>query len=198
MVPDVLPCYVVCDVSFSMSDHLDEVNAGMREFRGAVHADRRASTQIRLCVVVFAERPVVLQPLLPALDQAELIEPRQESGSDFGSAFTLLHHTVERDVRSSSSPTAGRPIRPGLTRWHGSAPRPRARRWSRSDSVPSTGPRWTASAPRGSSWGATVSGWASRWPPPSRGRPCGRSTCERSTVCPLLVHRPVATCFRRT
>jgi uncharacterized protein YegL len=99
MVPDVLPCYVVCDVSFSMSDHLDEVNAGMREFRGAVHADRRASTQIRLCVVVFAERPVVLQPLLPALDQAELIEPRQESGSDFGSAFTLLHHTVERDVR---------------------------------------------------------------------------------------------------
>jgi uncharacterized protein YegL len=100
MVPDVLPCYVVCDVSFSMSDHIDEVNAGMREFRGVVHADRRASAQVRLCVVVFAERPVVVQPLLPALDQAELIEPRQESGSDFGSAFTLLRNTIERDVRT--------------------------------------------------------------------------------------------------
>ena len=31
MVLDVLPCYLVCDVSFSMSDHIDEVNAGMRE-----------------------------------------------------------------------------------------------------------------------------------------------------------------------
>ena len=67
MVSDVLPCYVVCDVSFSMTDHIDEVNAGMREFRGAVHADRRATAQIRLCVVVFAERPLVVRPLLPAL-----------------------------------------------------------------------------------------------------------------------------------
>lgn len=100
MASDVLPCYVVCDVSYSMTDHIDEVNAGMREFRGVVHADRRAAAQIRLCVIVFAERPLVVQPLLPALDEAEPVRPRQESGSDFGSAFTLLHSTVERDVKS--------------------------------------------------------------------------------------------------
>jgi uncharacterized protein YegL len=100
MVSDVLPCYVVCDVSFSMTDHIDEVNAGMREFRGVVHADRRATAQIRLCVVVFADRPLVVQPLLPALDQAEPIRPRQESGSDFGSAFTLVRTIIERDVHS--------------------------------------------------------------------------------------------------
>lgn len=100
MVPDVLPCYLVCDVSFSMSDHIDEVNAGMREFRGVVHADRRATAQIRLCVVVFAESPLVVRPLLPALDLAELIRPRQESGSDFGSAFTLVRTIIERDVIS--------------------------------------------------------------------------------------------------
>jgi uncharacterized protein YegL len=100
MVPDVLPCYLVCDVSFSMSDHIDEVNAGMREFRGVVHADRRATAQIRLCVVVFAESPLVVRPLLPALDPAETIRPREESGSDFGSAFTLVRTTIERDVRA--------------------------------------------------------------------------------------------------
>ncbi|GGU40076.1 vWA domain-containing protein [Lentzea flava] len=99
MVPDVLPCYVVCDVSFSMADHLDEVNAGVREFRGVVHADRRATPQIWLCVVVFAENPLVVQPLRAALDPAEAITPRQESGSDFGSAFTLLRATIEHDVR---------------------------------------------------------------------------------------------------
>ena len=95
---DVLPCYVVCDVSFSMAGHIDEVNAGMREFRGVVHADRRASAQIRLCVVVFADRPLVVRPLAPALDPVEVIRPRQESGSEFGSAFRLLRGVVERDV----------------------------------------------------------------------------------------------------
>ncbi|SFR25003.1 Uncharacterized conserved protein YegL, contains vWA domain of TerY type [Lentzea waywayandensis] len=95
---EVLPCYVVCDVSFSMCDHVDEVNAGMREFRGVVHADRRATVQIRLCVVVFADRPLVVRPLSPALEPAEVIRPRQESGSDFGSAFTLVRTVIERDV----------------------------------------------------------------------------------------------------
>lgn len=100
MVPDVLPCYVVCDVSFSMTDHIDEVNAGMREFRGVVHADQRTATRIRLCVVVFADSPLVVQPLRDALDAAEVIIPRQESGSDFSSAFTLLGKLIEHDVRN--------------------------------------------------------------------------------------------------
>jgi uncharacterized protein YegL len=100
MVLDVLPCYVVCDVSFSMADHIAEVNAGMREFRGVVHAERRATAQIRLCVVVFADSPQVVQPLRAAIDPSETITPQQESGSDFGSAFTLLRTVIERDVRS--------------------------------------------------------------------------------------------------
>lgn len=100
MVSDVLPCYVVCDVSFSMTDHIAEVNAGMREFRGVVHAEWRAIAQIRLCVVVFADSPLVVQPLRAALDPPEVITPRQESGSDFGSAFTLVRNIIERDVQS--------------------------------------------------------------------------------------------------
>ncbi|MEV6236801.1 hypothetical protein [Lentzea sp. NPDC051838] len=100
MVLEVLPCYVVCDVSFSMTDHLAEVNAGMREFRGVVHADRRATAQIRLCVVVFAENPLVVQPLRVALDPPETITPHQESGSCFGSVFTLMRTVIERDVES--------------------------------------------------------------------------------------------------
>ncbi|WP_394617415.1 hypothetical protein JNUCC0626_48840 [Lentzea sp. JNUCC 0626] len=103
MEPDVLPCYLVCDVSFSMSGHLDEVNAGMREFRGVVHANRRAAAQIRLCVVVFADSPLVVRPLLPAIDPTENIRMRQESGSDFGSAFTLLRTVIESDVRALKS-----------------------------------------------------------------------------------------------
>jgi len=99
MVSDVLPCYIVCDVSLSMADHIEEVNAGLREFRGAVHADRVAVTQVRVCLVDFAESPRVVQPLRPAVEPAEIVRPRQESGTDFGATFTLMRNTIERDVK---------------------------------------------------------------------------------------------------
>ncbi|SDH17143.1 Uncharacterized conserved protein YegL, contains vWA domain of TerY type [Lentzea fradiae] len=112
MVPDVLPCYVVCDVSFSMTGHLDEVNAGLREFRGVVHAERRSAAQVRLCVVAFADRPAVVHPLAPALDEAAPVVARQESGSHFGAVFTFLRGVVERDVESLRAERTGvrRPV----------------------------------------------------------------------------------------
>ncbi|KOV84493.1 VWA domain-containing protein [Nocardia sp. NRRL S-836] len=99
MVSEVLPCYVLCDVSFSMADHLDEVNAGLREFRGAVHADRTAVAEVRVCVVAFARQPRVVQPLRPAIDGVEVVHARQESGTDFGAAFTLMRTRIDRDVK---------------------------------------------------------------------------------------------------
>jgi uncharacterized protein YegL len=100
MESDVLPCYVVCDVSSSMTDHIDELNAGLREFRGAVHAELPVTARVRVCLVGFAETPRVLQPLRPAIELAELTGPGQDGGTDFGLAFTLLRDTIDRDVRS--------------------------------------------------------------------------------------------------
>ncbi|MFI9006776.1 VWA domain-containing protein [Actinosynnema sp. NPDC053489] len=100
MAPEVLPCYVVCDVSLSMSDHLDEVNAGLREFRGAVHADPSATASVRVGVVGFAAVATVLQPLRPAAELAELSASRPRTGSNFGPAFALLRTTIADDVRA--------------------------------------------------------------------------------------------------
>ncbi len=100
MGSDVLPCYLVCDISFSMIDHFDELNAGLREFRGAVHAERSVAARVSVCVVGFAAVPCVVQPLRPALELAELTGPPPDGGSDFGSAFTLLRQTIDRDVRT--------------------------------------------------------------------------------------------------
>ncbi|MEU4741673.1 hypothetical protein AB0G02_14580 [Actinosynnema sp. NPDC023658] len=97
---DVLPCYVVCDVSFSMTDHLDEVNAGLREFRGAVHADPSASARIRACVIGFAATPAVLQPLRPAVDLTDLRAVGHGAATNFGPAFALVRDTIDRDVRA--------------------------------------------------------------------------------------------------
>ncbi|MGA6165285.1 vWA domain-containing protein [Amycolatopsis magusensis] len=96
---DVLPCYVVCDISSSMIDHIEDLNAGLREFRGAVHADRAVAAGVRVCVVGFADVPRVLQPLGPAINLVELTGPGSDGGSDFGLAFTLLRDTIDRDVR---------------------------------------------------------------------------------------------------
>lgn len=99
MGSDVLPCYVVCDVSLSMTDHLADLNAGLREFRGAVHADATIAGVLRCSVVGFAETPRVLQPLHPAARIADLPEPEPCAGTNFGPAFTLLREAIERDVR---------------------------------------------------------------------------------------------------
>ncbi len=99
MNSDVLPCYVVCDVSLSMIDHMDEVNAGLREFRGAVHADSSVAERVHCCVVGFAETPTVLQPLYPMARFTELPAPEYCAGTNFGPAFTLLRDAIDRDVR---------------------------------------------------------------------------------------------------
>ncbi|ROP38186.1 vWA domain-containing protein [Saccharothrix texasensis] len=100
MGSDVLPCYVVCDVSPSMTDHLGEVNAGLREFRGAVHADPSAAALTRVCVVGFAAVATVLQPLRPAAELTELSASRPRAGTNFGPAFALLRETISHDVRA--------------------------------------------------------------------------------------------------
>jgi uncharacterized protein YegL len=100
MDSDVLPCYVVCDVSLSMIDHMAELNAGLREFRGAVHADSAVAGLLRCSVVGFAETSRVLLPLDPAAKLADLPEPEPGAGSNFGPAFILLREAIDRDVRA--------------------------------------------------------------------------------------------------
>lgn len=97
---DVLPCYVVCDVSLSMTDHIAGLNAGLREFRGALHADPSVAERIRCCVVGFAATPTVLQPLYAAAMLTELPELGPCAGTNFGPAFTLLRDAIDKDVHA--------------------------------------------------------------------------------------------------
>jgi len=92
-----------------MIDHIDELNAGLREFRGAVHAERPVAARVRVCVVGFAGVPCVLQPLRPAIELAELTGPGLGGGSAFGPAFTFLRDTIDGDVRSLKA--HGLPVR---------------------------------------------------------------------------------------
>lgn len=99
MGSEVLPCYVVCDVSLSMTDHIEELNAGLREFRGAVHADASVTDRLRCSLVGFAETSRVLHPLHPTAKLADLPAPEPCAGTNFGPAFTLLRTAIDQDVR---------------------------------------------------------------------------------------------------
>ena len=98
MGSDVLPCYVACDVSLSMTDHIDELNTGLREFRGAVHADASVAGRVLCSVVRFGGEPQVVQPLLPVAELADLPELQPCVGTNFGPLFSCLRSAIDRDV----------------------------------------------------------------------------------------------------
>jgi uncharacterized protein YegL len=112
MGSDVLPCYIACDVSLSMADHIDELNTGLREFRGAVHADASVTDRILCSVIGFGETPHVVQSLLPMGDLAELPAPRACAGTNFGPAFTFLREVIDEDVGGLAKrrPQVHRPV----------------------------------------------------------------------------------------
>jgi uncharacterized protein YegL len=83
-----------------MTDHIDELNTGLREFRGAVHADASVAGRVFCSVVGFGEKPQEVQSLLPMDDLAELPEPRPCAGTNFGALFTFLRDAIDRDVRA--------------------------------------------------------------------------------------------------
>ena len=95
MGSDVLPCYVVCDVSLSMADHIDELNTGLREFRGAVHA---VTDRVLCSVIGFGEEPHVVQPLYSMDELDALPPPGASAGTNFGPVFTFLRSVIDADA----------------------------------------------------------------------------------------------------
>ncbi|MFJ9781118.1 hypothetical protein ACIRSS_16140 [Amycolatopsis sp. NPDC101161] len=99
MGSDVLPCYLACDVSLSMADHLEELNEGLREFRGAVHADASIADRVLCSVIGFGEEPSAVHGLYLAGEVAELPPPGRCAGTNFGPVFTFLRSAIDLDVR---------------------------------------------------------------------------------------------------
>jgi uncharacterized protein YegL len=111
MEADVVPCYVVCDFSSSMTDYIGELRAGLREFRGAAHADPVAAARIRVGVIGLARTPWVLQPLRPPAELIDVTEQSPCAATLFGPVFDFLHTRIEQDVNALKR-TRLTPLRP--------------------------------------------------------------------------------------
>jgi uncharacterized protein YegL len=98
MPEEILPFYIVCDQSYSMTDHIETLNAGLAQLHAAVGTDPVVADKTRLCLIGFAGVATVLQPLCRPSDVVGLADLTTQEATSFGAAFTLLRDTIERDV----------------------------------------------------------------------------------------------------
>jgi uncharacterized protein YegL len=94
----VLPFYVVCDVSCSMTDHLDALNAGLFELHRAVGTDPVVADRTRFCLIGFSESPEVLLPLSRLSEITEISRLVARAATNFGATFTLLRKLISQDI----------------------------------------------------------------------------------------------------
>ncbi len=95
----VLPFYVVCDESSSMSgDSIDAVNQGIKELFQEIHSDPIVDAKARVGIITFNDAARVVLPLT-RLSSIKNSPGCVASGStSYAAAFRLLKTQIETDV----------------------------------------------------------------------------------------------------
>ena len=101
MSEQVLPFYLVCDESGSMSDNIDMLNSElMPDLHQAIGNDPVTADKTRFSVIGFADDARVLLPMsdLSDLDSMPGLMPR--GMTNYGAAFELLKQQIEIDIKA--------------------------------------------------------------------------------------------------
>jgi len=96
----VLPFYLLCDESYSMTDHLDKMNACVRELCKAIATDRQVASKSRLCLIGFSSTANVLVPLSRLTELREITGLTATAATNYGAAFTRLREVISSDVEA--------------------------------------------------------------------------------------------------
>jgi uncharacterized protein YegL len=95
----ILPFYIVCDESGSMSgERLDSVNAALPELHATIAADPLVSDKCRVGVIAFSDSAEVLLPLSKLSDVVEIPGLTAATVTNYGAAFDLLARTIAQDI----------------------------------------------------------------------------------------------------
>lgn len=100
MRSDVVLVYVVCDVSYSMVDHIVHINDILRELRQYVLNSPDLRQTARLCVISFSDSARVEVPLCRVAELTESIDATAAAATNFTAVFVLLRDTIEHDIAS--------------------------------------------------------------------------------------------------
>ena len=93
----VMPFYLICDVSYSMFDVMPALNDSLQRLRRAIVAQPIVDEVAHICVMTFSDSAKVVMPL-GQMSERSVPTLSVEGGTDYGSAFRELAHTIPRDA----------------------------------------------------------------------------------------------------
>ena len=95
----VMPFYLICDVSGSMSGDMQELNEGVKRLRRAMVAEPVVDDVAQVCIMTFSDAAKVVMPIAQMSDQ-EVPTLSVEGGTDYGAAFRTLAQTITQDTEN--------------------------------------------------------------------------------------------------
>jgi uncharacterized protein YegL len=93
----IMPFYLVCDVSASMTKDMDALNQGIRKLRRAIVAQPQVDDVAQIGIITFSASAQVALPL-SQMSEEQMPTLRAQSSTDYGGAFRLLAQTIQQDT----------------------------------------------------------------------------------------------------
>ena len=96
----VLPFYIVCDESASMSLNggIDAINSALPELHEKIASNPLVNDKARIALIAFSDDAEVLLPLSAAADVEDMPGVMPKGATSYGSAFRLLKTQIAADI----------------------------------------------------------------------------------------------------
>lgn len=95
----VMPFYLVCDVSYSMSNDMVKLNDGIQRLRRAIVSEPAVDDVAHIGIISFSDSARVVLPLTQ-MSEHTIPALSVEGGTNYGAAFRLLAQTIAQDTAS--------------------------------------------------------------------------------------------------
>jgi uncharacterized protein YegL len=93
----VMPFYLICDVSASMTRDIPALNEGIRKLRRAIVAQPQVDDVAQVGIITFSSSAQVVLPLAQ-MSEEQMPTLRSQGSTNYGAAFQLLAQTIRQDV----------------------------------------------------------------------------------------------------
>lgn len=95
----VMPFYLLCDVSYSMSDDMPALNEGIQRLRRAIVSEPAVDDVAHIGILTFSDAGKVIMPL-SQMSEHNVPTLTVEGGTNYGAAFVTLAQTIAQDNAS--------------------------------------------------------------------------------------------------
>src|SRR5262249_43670987 len=92
----VMPFYLTCDVSLSMTNDMPALNDGLQRLKRAILADPLVNDVAYVSIVTFSDIAKVRMPL-GRMSEQQVPTLTPEAGTNYGAAFRSLAQTITED-----------------------------------------------------------------------------------------------------